>query len=184
VAETILWRRLDLPGHEVARLARRDDGWELGGTAVFAHDGRPCELRYVVACGPGWRTRSARVRGTVGGEAVDLAIEVGDDGRWRLNGEQRPAVAGCDDVDLGFSPSTNLLPIRRLGLAVGEEAEVTAAWLPFPALDLEPLAQTYRREDERTWRYASSGGSFVRTLTVRPSGLVTLYPGLWQEEDG
>jgi hypothetical protein len=38
---------------------------------------------------------------------------------------------GCLDIDLGFSPSTNLLPIRRLTLAVGEAATVRAAWLPF-----------------------------------------------------
>lgn len=31
------------------------------------------------------------------------------------------------DLDLNFSPSTNLIPLRRLGLAVGAEAPVRAA---------------------------------------------------------
>jgi hypothetical protein len=86
------------------------------------------------------------------------------------------------DIDLGFSPSTNLLPIRRLKLAVGEEAEVRAAWLSFPSLRFELLSQMYRREAERTYRYESGGGTFVRTLEVNAAGLVTSYPGLWQAE--
>jgi hypothetical protein len=101
-----------------------------------------------------------------------------------LNGTECPAVAGCIDLDLGFSPSTNLLPIRRLALSVGQEAEVMAAWLPFPALALQPLRQLYRREGETTYRYESGNGSFVRTLVVNTTGLVTSYPGLWQADSG
>jgi len=86
------------------------------------------------------------------------------------------------DIDLGFSPATNLLPIRRLGLVVGEEVEVTAAWLPFPSLEFETLAQAYRREGERTYHYESGSGAFVRTLEINDAGFVTSYPGLWQAE--
>ncbi|HEX3177350.1 MAG TPA: putative glycolipid-binding domain-containing protein, partial [Methylomirabilota bacterium] len=83
---------------------------------------------------------------------------------------------------LGFSPSTNLLPIRRLSPAIGESRDVTAAWLPFPALALEPLPQRYHRETDATYRYESSGGAFTRILRVNAEGFVTEYPGLWQAE--
>lgn len=33
---TMLWRRLDQPGHDAARLVERADGARLEGTAVFA----------------------------------------------------------------------------------------------------------------------------------------------------
>lgn len=182
MTDIVLWRRIDMPGHEVGRIDSRDDGWTLAGTAVFAYEGRPCLLDYTVTCDRDWRTTSAGVTGSIGGRPVDLAVSVDRRGRWRLNNEVCGAVEGCIDIDLGFSPSTNLLPIRRLGLAVGEAAEVRAAWLPFPALVLEPLAQTYRREGVTTYRYESGGGRFVRTLEVNSAGLVTDYPGLWQIE--
>jgi hypothetical protein len=67
-------------------------------------------------------------------------------------------------------------------LAIGERAEVQAAWLPFPSLAFELLSQVYRREGERTYRYESGGGSFMRMLEVNAAGLVTSYPGLWQAE--
>lgn len=182
MTDIVLWRRIDLPGHEIGRIDSLEDGWTLAGTAVFAYEGRPCRLDYTVTCDPGWRTTSAGVAGSIGGRSVDLTVSVDRRGRWRLNDEVCEAVEGCIDIDLGFSPSTNLLPIRRLGLAVGEAAEVRAAWLPFPALALEPLAQTYRRESETTYRYESGGGRFVRTLEVNSAGLVIDYPGLWEVE--
>jgi hypothetical protein len=109
--------------------------------------------------------------------AVELTV---DDGAWRLNGVAQPEVRGCVDLDLNFSPSTNLLPLRRLALAVGEEAPVRAAWLRFPSFALEPLSQTYRRLEERLYRYSSAGGKFVRDLPVDAAGFVTEYPDYWQ----
>jgi uncharacterized protein len=179
---TILWRRLDAPGHEAARLLPAPGGWYLVGTAVFAHDRRPCRLDYRVACDAGWRTTSGRVTGWIGGDEIDLTVEVGPDGGWRLNGEACPAVAGCVDLDLNFSPSTNLLPVRRLGLAVGESGAARAAWLRFPSFALEPLDQVYHRTGEDAYRYESGGGRFAADLRVGPAGFVTHYPGGWEAE--
>ena len=86
------------------------------------------------------------------------------------------------DLDLNFSPSTNLLPIRRLNLEVGQQAEVKAAWLRFPSFELEPLSQVYERLNEFKYRYSSGGGDFVAELTVNKVGFVTVYPKLWEVE--
>lgn len=181
-SHTILWRRLDLPGHESSRLERAGDGWTLAGACVFTHDGRLCRLYYEVRCDGEWRTTSARVAGFLGDQPIDVSLAVDGDGGWTKNGEPCPQVAGCIDADLNFSPSTNLLPIRRLQLDVGEGADVRAAWLRFPGFELEPLEQRYTRTGENTYRYDSGGGAFVRDLTVDDAGFVTLYPGFFEEE--
>jgi uncharacterized protein len=179
---SILWRGSYLPGHEVARLFLLDDHWHLTGTAVFSHEERPCRLDYQVVCDSGWRTRSANVLGWLGETIIDIELAVDAQGRWRLNGVERPEVRGCIDLDLNFSPSTNLIPIRRLNLTTGKAAEVTAAWLRFPSFQLEPLPQLYRRVDSSTYRYESGGGQFVVDLQVNPAGFVTSYPGGWEAE--
>ncbi len=180
--ETILWRRLDRPGHEAARLSRESEDWKLAGTAVFTHEAEPCRLDYSILCDSDWRTSEAVVEGWVGREAVRIEIAAASSGRWRMNGVERPEVEGSLDLDLNFSPSTNLLPIRRLGLAVGGEARVRAAWLRFPSFALEPLEQSYRRLGPSRYRYESAGGRFVAELEVNAAGLVMLYPGFWQAE--
>ena len=84
-----------------------------------------------------------------------------------------PSLDGCTDVDLGFSPSTNALPIRRLGLQVSQSRTVQVAWLRYPQLTVERVAQTYTRLDATTCRYAS--GSFEADLTVDDDGFVVEY---------
>jgi hypothetical protein len=178
----VLWRRLDQPGHEAARLIFHDPFWQLGGTAVFAHDGQPCRLEYLVACSASWHTLRAKIAGWVGPRCIRVDLTADSGGRWRLNGAECGDVQGCIDLDLAFSPSTNLLPIRRLALPVGARAEVTAAWLRFPELTLQPLAQVYQRTDDRHYRYESGGGAFTRDLEVNDVGMVLRYPGLWEAE--
>ena len=182
MADIILWRRIDLPGHEVGRLKRRDDGWELSGTALFSWEHHPCKLDYLVICAADWRTHAAQVTGIIGDRDVDLRVSVDQERKWYLNEAECPIVAGCMDIDLGFSPSTNLLPIRRLSLTLGQEAKVTAAWLPFPSLTFELLPQVYRREGHQMYRYESGGGVSMRLLEVSAVGFVTNYPDLWVEE--
>jgi uncharacterized protein len=182
-SHTILWRRLDQPGHESCRLSFRDSEWRLAGTAVFAHEGRACRLDYQVVCDASWQTVSGSVTGWVGEEEVKVEVAADTARGWCLNGRERPEAAGCTDLDLNFSPSTNLLSIRRLGLNVDQVADVRAAWLRFPSFKLEPLAQTYRRPDVDTYVYESGGGSFVAELRVNEAGFVIHYPNLWQAEE-
>lgn len=180
----VIWRRLDRPGHESALVRFTESRWELSGAAVFSHRDQACRLDYRVVCDAAWRTLSGRVSGSVGSETVDLEISVDPERRWRLNGTECPSVEGCTDLDLNFSPSTNLLPIRRLDLSIGEKAAVRAAWLRFPGFTLEPLEQVYSRLGDGTYRYESAGGRFVAELEVDREGFVTRYPNLWEIERG
>jgi len=179
--QSILWRRLDQPGHEYARLSFQEF-WRLIGTAVFAHNMQPCRLDYLVVCDSQWQTLSGRVEGWIGNKTVEIEISVDSARHWRLNGAECPEVAGCTDLDLNFSPSTNLFPIRRLNLDIGQEAKVKAAWLRFPSFKLEPLYQLYRRTDVATYRYESADGNFVTELQVSPAGFVTDYQNFWALE--
>ena len=175
VVETILWKSIPWPGHESARLLELDDGWELEGAATFLNDGQPCRLDYTIDCDPQWHTRRADVYGWIGNRAIDVIIEV-TNGVWTMNGVEQPQVADCIDIDLNFSPSTNLLPIRR------QATEVRAAWLRFPSFELQVLEQRYTRLAEDRVRYESFTTNFSAELRVSPNGLVIDYENIWMAE--
>jgi hypothetical protein len=178
----ILWRRLDWPGHEVAAITQQRNRWNLAGVALFAMNEQPCRLDYEVECDMNWGTRDVSIRGEVGGSLAALTLSRSADGEWLVDDHPMPELHGCIDVDLGFTPSTNSLPIRRLRLAVGESAPVRAAWVKFPQLTVELLEQTYTRLSESVYLYESAGGTFRRELTVNDDGFVVDYPGLWRAE--
>ena len=180
---TGLWKRLVGTGLERFELLRDRSGWIQRGTILAASEGAPFEARYEVRTDTAWNTRSVdvRLKGADGERSLRLLVE---NGRWYADGREREAVRGCVDVDLGWSPATNTLPIRRLRLAIGESREVTAAWVRFPDLDLEPLPQEYQRLGERSYRYASAHGAFVAQIDVDGDGLVVEYRGQWQRVSG
>jgi uncharacterized protein len=184
VATTVMWRRLDAPGHDVCRLIRRESGWALEGHAVFLHARMPCALSYSVECDHAFHTRTAHVRGWLGRKpfVIDATRDV--QSNWRLNGTAVPAVRGCIDVDINVSPSTNLLSLRRLRPRTGTALAVRAAWLEFPQMKFTPLEQVYTRTSTTTYDYAAPSLKFARRLVVDRHGMVLEYPPLWTQERG
>ena len=180
LVRSCLWRRTKGEGLERFELLREDDRWILVGTILAMDDHGPAEARYEVVCDAGWRTVQTQVslRATTGERSVQLTAR---DGRWYVNGHEEVAVRGSVDVDLGWSPSTNTLPIRRLGLAGGRSSgPLVMAWIRFPELTIEPLPQEYQHLSERTYRYTSRSGTFAADLEVDDMGVVVNYEGIWR----
>jgi hypothetical protein len=178
--DAVLWKRLDAEGHDSCRLLQQATGYELQGVAAFWEAGAPCGLTYAVSCDASWQTLRAQVRGHVADQALELEILRTEDGRWRLDGEEQPLLRGLVDVDLGFTPATNLLVLRRLALAVGAQSPAPAAYLAFPERRLMRLEQTYHRLEPDRYHYTASAYHYDDVLTVSPTGFVLDYPGLWR----
>ena len=177
---SILWSRRDHVSLEYFQLHHGLNEIRLSGTVLMVQDGKPLRIEYVVQCDRSWATRAVRIGLTHDAAPSELTLLVDDRRRWWSNGKELASVAGCVDVDISVSPSTNTLPIRRLSLAVGEERDVVTAWIRFPELAIEPLPQRYVRTGENLYRYSSSGGAFTADIEVDDLGLVVRYPPSWE----
>jgi uncharacterized protein len=177
---SILWQRLDTPGHDACTIDRNATGWKLSGRAVFLHDGNPAMLSYKVVCDADWRTLYGQVEGWLGKRPVTLHIARTKADIWKLNDLVVPNLDTCIDLDLSFTPATNLLPLRRLDLAEGQATDVPAAWLNVSAGTLTLLRQRYARRSEATYWYEAPTVHYGAMLTVNQFGFVVRYPGLWK----
>jgi hypothetical protein len=178
---SILWTRLDTPGHDACRLLEKPGGWELEGTAVFVKGGTAARLDYNVACDASWRTQWGRVRGWIGARALDLYIAPTESGSWTMNGDEVLRAMDCVDLDLGFTPATNLIALRRLGLVVGQRAATPTAWLDDDAfVRVERLEQIYQRQNGGAYAYESPRFEYKAVLDVDAAGFVRRYPTLWE----
>lgn len=180
-----LWRRLDLPGHDSAILTTTGSSSLLRGMAVFRDERGPTALKYDVRCDGRWITTEAHIQGWRAGLPIELIIRRDPTGRWVLSDSVANDVDGCLDLDLSFTPATNVLPLRRLGLSVGQRAEVRSAWLEWPEARLTPLVQRYHRQSAMEYEYEADlpdAVPFTAALRVDSDGWVVDYAGLWRAE--
>ena len=170
----VAWRRSDeVTTDEHCTLTQRDSGLSLVGTVLGSEGGVPVRIEYRVLADAEGLTTAAHVRDLRGFEQRTLVLERDSKGGWSVDGKTVRGLKGATDVDLGCSPSTNTLPIRRLRLGLGASKTIKAAWVRFPELTVVKADQKYTRLDEFTYRYAS--GDFEAELTVDDEGLVAAY---------
>jgi hypothetical protein len=170
----VLWQASD-GGSELCVLERRGEGWRLGGTVLTHAEDQPIEIRYDVRVDSTWATTGVAVDVAASGAPPRTLTELG--AVW--SGTTRPPeYRNCVDVDLSFTPATNTLPVRRLGLGIGDEAEIEVAWLVWPELGLRAVRQRYARLAEHRYRYTQD--DFVAEMVVDDEGLVLEYEGLWR----
>jgi hypothetical protein len=178
--KALMWRRIDSAGAEQVVLSDRS-GLHARGTMVAALP-VPFACRYELYTDNAWAT--ARFDATVEGAGFVRTVRLERAaGRWRVTageqGDLDAALVDALDVDLGQSPLTNTLPIRRLGLAgaaPGATRTIEVAWVLVPSLEVVESTQTYATLGGGRMRFTS--GSFAAELVLDPDGYVRHYPGL------
>ncbi len=175
----VFWSALRWVGLEHLRVRADGSGVVLDGLAIAVREG-PQRVAYQIRCDASWATRALEVRRLDGGGG--LVLQSDGAGHWRLaGGAALPALDGCTDVDFALTPATNTLPIRRLGLAPYQAAEISAAYVEFPSLRVRAASQRYTRVGDRVYRYESA--TFRADLPVDEFGLVLDYPGVWKRAE-
>jgi uncharacterized protein len=185
LAREVMWSA-EPAGLEHVGLLAGPDGLLADSLVLGIGERGPYRLRYELRAEDGFRTRRVQLELQAPDHRV-VVIEADGEGAWQVDGREAPELDGCLDVDLGFSPLTNTLPVRRLGMLDGGGRPVTldAAWVLPGELDRpRRLRQRYTPLAPRLVRYESldeDGASrFQADLALDEAGLVLDYPELWR----
>lgn len=157
-------------------------GYRIAGHTAAVEDGRAWAVRYLISVDARWITRAALVWGWWETGERHVSLEADGSGHWQVNGGDMPELDGCLDVDLESSACTNLLPLRRLRLDVGQMAEVPSVYVRAPGLEVRRLEQQYHRAqdggDHQRYDYRAPAFNFESRIEVDGAGLVVEYPGI------
>lgn len=180
---TAAWRHLGArDGLEVVFIRAHPGGHDIEGHVTAVEGGQAWAVDYSISATADWVTRSVRVGARSAAGEHELGLTCDPHGHWLIDDAPAPELDGCADVDLEASVFTNALPVRRLGLQIGEEAQSPAAYVRAPALEVERLEQSYRRVadvgQEPRYAYAAPRFEYTGELTYGADGLLTDYPGL------
>jgi len=177
MAADIGWTALQWPGMEHVVVSSDEEGHRAEGQLIMAEDDL-VTVRYSLACGPRWRFRTVTVSvtGAAGRRVLKLARD--ENGGWLADGQARPDLGPCDDIDINCTPLTNTLPIRRIDWSAGKACDIDVAYVSVPELDVRKARQRYTELGGSAFRYES--GSFQADLSVDADGFVLDYPGIWR----
>lgn len=174
------WRDWNDQGLEHCVCRQNDDGLVLEGVVAGTRHGL-YGGHYFVRTDSAFRTREVRLAYVDGPR---LLVEADGEGTWHdLIGDRAlPELSGCIDVDIGITPATNSLPVKRLRMAEQTSCDITVAYVPLPdqisgVFVPERAAQRYTcLIPDRRYRYEGLFRSFTAELEFDQAGLVLDYP--------
>ena len=175
-----VWRGLWWTSLEHFVLENKPAGHVLEGFIVGIMEKKPFNLHYRITCDPKWQTRHAEITATNGQQRKQLNLAVDQKYRWLQDSREISRVRGAREIDINVTPSTNMLPIKRLHLGPGKSAEITTAWVQFPKMTITLGQQTYTNLGHRTYRYESK--RFKTEIKLDQHGIVENYPPYWKME--
>lgn len=176
----VRWSDWEGNGLEHCVLSLSQEGLALTGVVAGTRETR-YGAHYFVGTDDRFRTRVVRVT-YLGGPSLDVSSD--GEGHWwdTLADTPLPELEGCFDVDIGVTPATNTLPIKRLALAGDESRDIRAAYVPLPGQITErfiprPADQRYTcLAQGARYRYEGLFRGFSAELALDAAGLVIDYP--------
>jgi hypothetical protein len=180
----VTWRGVEEWLAEVAAVDLRDDGLSATGTQLGA-DPSPYRLDYTLDASDGFVTRELELTTTADGSRRTLKLHHDGSGGWRAEAEHEvelPDLSLARDIDIGFSPLTNSMPILRHGLHRQGEHDFVMAWVEVPSLNVIAARQRYEHvrggEQGAVVRFLDGESDFSADLELDPEGLLVFYPEL------
>lgn len=178
---SVLWRRI-LDGGSDEYCSLRAEAGEAcieGRLVGLSSELEPFFCSYRIAASPSLTaSRQLSVRYESGNRCRSLALSRTEAG-WAVDGIE-PLFVEADEIDLEWSPLTNLFPIRRLIERGGESLTMTAAWVRLSELRVERSTQRYDRIDDRTTRYTNLDSGFSALVLHDEQGFPVNYEGVWE----
>jgi len=162
----------------------------------------PYRLDFELAAGGDWVTRRLSLSVLGDGWTRTLVLERDEVGGWSgtraTDGSPPPAVddsaptdivepaavpAHVLDVDVQWSPVTNVMPVRRLGIdRVASAGTFTMAWVSVPSLAMKLDVQHYTllgvHDGDVCARFESGDGFFAAVIRCDRDGVALEYPGI------
>src|SRR5690606_141885 len=179
----VAWTRVDdARGTAVGALVPERSGHRIEGGEPAADGGGVYSCRFTVRTDLAWATRSVHVEvlSSTGVRTMDVTCRAG---LWTVDGERRPLLDGCTDVDIAATPLTHTLPIRRLGLRRGEHRDISAVWISVPDLRVSRVSQRYTRLEptgDGRARYEYRAADHGYEISVDHEGLVIDHQDLYE----
>jgi hypothetical protein len=181
IHKTIIWQGLDeYHTTEHCMLTAHEEGIAINGTVIGGIEGKRFSVDYFIEADEFWHVIAFSINYVLNDGVY--VIEYTSDGRgnWFSNGEPDERFTGCNEIDISVTPFTNTLPVKRLGLQVGEQRKIKVLYIDILEQEIKPVEQLYTRLGDSTYKFENVADDFKAEILFDADALVVDYPGLFK----
>lgn len=176
----ICWRSLYFDGREELTFRINSNGLLAESVITWRNQEQKHLTKYEIACRPDWSTKYVKI---FQDNHHQLTLMGDGKGNWQDNHNQAiKELEGCVDIDFQATPSTNILPVRRLHAKAKQRRQIRVVYMTFPELHYYPVEQFYTKLNNEEWLFEQPEDNFSATIKVDENGFVTDYPGLFKRD--
>lgn len=178
----VLWRRiLDDRSDEFCAVRQQEDEAELEGTSIGLTSAlEPFCCSYKILTNSALSKSRQLCISYLSPTGTRLLSMSRSNGGWKVEADE-PFFIVADEIDLEWSPLTNMFPLRRMLEQGLMRLELKAAWVRMPDLRIERATQCYEWIDSLTARYINLESGFTALIRHDGEGFPLDYEGVWQQ---
>lgn len=176
----ILWRGILYKSWEHCTLQQEKDGLAVRSIITGNYQNQLFSVNYTLKLDEKWRIQEFEIRSDIDGKTnYTVGRRIGKD--WWINDSVIPELTGLLYIDISLTPFTNTLPVNHLLLEIGKSSDIDVLYIDLLENEIKPVRQRYTRKAKYQYLYESLDYQFEAVITVDPKGIVTSYPGLFEE---
>ncbi|RQO74046.1 hypothetical protein DBR43_01170 [Pedobacter sp. KBW06] len=180
--KSIIWKGLNsLQTIEYCELLLEKDQTIVSAVIEGTVDGREVDFSYRIHVDTNWRTLEVSVQNRMGRDFKQLVYTSDGAGNWfDAEGLELSNFKGCIEIDIMLSPFTNSLPVKRLGMKLGESQHISVLYFDLLKFEVRRVEQVYTRLAEHRYKYENTENDFKALIEFDGFDLVSSYPGLFE----
>lgn len=140
--QTLVWKPWHTPGVETLRLTHDDKGIHATSHLMQVLRGESIAASYLIDCDPFWQFRRLWLKVEHHGQR-SLCLSLNEHGNWRLDGELRPDLQGCQHIMLSASPFTHTPILQCCRLQAGQSQDMRVVYVDLLSLQVQACRQRY-----------------------------------------
>lgn len=172
----VVWEGTDAKSMECLSWQQVEGTIIAGSYITGVSDDVPFSIHYLVETDDQWITRQVLVNDLLNPNS-NIQLNTDGKGKWYHGTEPLELAEGCFDVDIGLTPFTNTLPIRRLIWKEGIRQTIQVVHIALPDLRIVRAEQHYTQLPGGLFLFESSD-HFRAELSLDENKLVSDYPGI------
>lgn len=178
--KTLIWKGIFYQSLEYFNLQSDDKIYTVESKIIGCLEDKIYSIQYKIHIDKAWIVQDFLIESEVN-TIKRTSSGKRNQGQWEINGVVNPEFDHFKFIDISLTPSTNTLPINNLKLSESGSQKINVIYIDVLKHNIKPVQQHYTRTSVNKYLYENLENDFKAEISIDETGLVTVYPKLFEK---